>query len=88
MKSNTDEIVIKTFKSTGYGLLSNKRGRIVADEYTGIINLGTIQKPIYFLEKTVAKSNLYITLYLNEKGEVIREQILDAENYEKIICQE
>jgi len=88
VKNNADEIVIKTFKSTGYGLLSNKIGRIVAEEYTGIVNLGTIQKPTYFLEKTVAKSNLYITLYLNEKGEVIREQVLDAENYEKIICQE
>lgn len=88
VRNDGKETVIKTFKSTGYGLLSNKIGRIVADEYTGIINLGTYTKPVYFLEKTVAKSNLYISLYLNGKGNVIREQVLDAENYEKIICQE
>ncbi len=87
IRNDEEEIIIRTFKSTGFGLLSNQKGRIIADEYTGILNLGTPENPLYFLEKTVSKSNYYIILYVDKNGNVIKEQMLSLEDYEKISCQ-
>lgn len=84
---NTEaETVIKTYRSTGYGLLSSRRGRLLPEEYTEIINLGTEAEPFYFVEKSVARSGLAIVLYVNPAGKVVREMVLKTEQFTRLVC--
>ena len=86
LKQDTNETIIVTYRSSGYGVLSSKHGRIIPEEYSSIENLGTKDRPLYFVERDVAQAGLYILLYIDEKGSVIKKQVLKEEDYYKIAC--
>jgi len=88
IKQDEDEIIILTYRSSGYGVLSNKHGRIIPEEYSSIINMGTANNPLYFVERDVAQAGLYILLYIDARGEVVKKQVLKEEDYFKIACQD
>ncbi|MEN7546471.1 WG repeat-containing protein [Rapidithrix thailandica] len=86
LRNDAHEVVILTYRSTGYGVLSNRYGRIIQEEYSDILNLGTPEEPVYFVEKSVSQAGLFIVLYINQEGKIIKEQVLKEEDYEKIVC--
>ncbi len=88
LKTAPDEIMFITYNPTGFGLLSNKKGRLMTDEYSQIINLGTYEEPFYFAERYMSQANLYIILYFDKNGKVVRKQSLTEEEYAKIGCAE
>ncbi|WP_157638198.1 WG repeat-containing protein [Flexithrix dorotheae] len=86
LRQDEEETIITTFRASGYGLLSNKRGRLIPEEYSQIVNLGDMETPLYFVEKDVSQAGLYILLYIDKNGEVIKKQVLQEKDYEKIAC--
>ncbi|UZR95988.1 WG repeat-containing protein [Chondrinema litorale] len=83
---NSDEIIIITYRSSGFGVLSSKYGRIIPEEYSAIVNMGSDERPFYFVERDVAQAGLYIVLYIDEKGKVNKKQVLKEQDYFKIAC--
>ncbi|MDW7690735.1 WG repeat-containing protein [Flammeovirgaceae bacterium SG7u.111] len=84
---NTPEnVVIVTYRSSGYGLLSNHKGRLIQEEYTEIINLGDETTPFYLVEREISQAGKYVMLYINEEGEVVKDQLLEEPDYVKIAC--
>ncbi|MGI9545569.1 MAG: tetratricopeptide repeat protein [Cyclobacteriaceae bacterium] len=86
IKSNGQEKVIIFKKETGYGVRSNVHGEIIAPEYDDIINLGSADKPVYFTEKRIPEADYYVILYYNQSGEIVRKQVFEEKDYDKILC--
>lgn len=86
VKDTEEEKTIITYRSTGYGVLSNKRGRIIVEEFSDIINLGDTKNPLYFVERSISQVGLYVILYFDGDGKLIKENILREKAYQRIIC--
>ena len=86
IKNTDQEKVIIFKKDTGYGVRSSVRGQIIAPEYDDIINLGSAEDPVYFTEKRISEANYYVILYYNQSGEIIRKQVFEEKDYDKILC--
>ena len=86
IKKTDQEKVIIFKKDTGYGVRSNLRGEIIAPEYDDIINLGSADRPVYFTEKRISEANYFVILYYNQGGEIIRKQVFEEKDYDKILC--
>jgi len=80
------EKTITTYRSSGYGLLSNQKGRLLPEAYSQIYNIGSPQKPFYWVESHVQRTEIYVVLFVNEHGEIVRKDILTPEEYEKLAC--
>lgn len=80
------EKVLKIYKNNAYGIISNLRGEIISPAYDEIILLGNEADHIFFTEKYVAEAELYIILYFDASGKMLKRQALTAEQYDKIYC--
>ncbi|MCS7004601.1 MAG: WG repeat-containing protein [Cytophagales bacterium] len=83
---NENEKVILTYRSSGYGLLSNQKNRILPEAYSQIYNIGSLKRPFYVAESHIQKAELYVVLFVNEAGEVVKKDVLKAEDYELFAC--
>lgn len=88
LRNDDQEISIITYRSSGYGLLSNRYGRVIPEEYTQIVNLGTEQAPLYLAERAITQAGTYVLLHISANGKVIREQILKEDGYNKVACKD
>lgn len=69
-----------------YGVLSNTRGQIIAPTFHDILNLGTPETPLYFTEKRVEEAGIYVVIYYDKNGKLIRRQAYEEEEYDRIYC--
>jgi hypothetical protein len=54
--------------------------------FTDIINLGSKDDPLYFTEKHVEEASIFVVIYYDRNGKLIRRQAYEPEEYEKIYC--
>jgi hypothetical protein len=71
-----------------YGVISNRRGLIIPATFTDIVNLGDAETPMYFTEKHVEEADIYVVIYYDNHGKSIRKQAFEADEYERIFCEE
>ncbi len=83
-----DEKVVVVHRENFYGILSNKRGEIIPASYTDIINLGTADEPLYFAEKHIEEAGIYVIIYFDQNGKILRKQAFEEDEYGKIYCDE
>ncbi len=83
---NNDEVAIKTFNASGYGLISSRFGRIIPEEYNEILNISNTNIPIYLVQKTDRLTHSHLILYVSNKGKVIYKQFLSDEEFQKFSC--
>jgi len=69
-----------------FGIVSNRQGTILPFTFTGIKNLGSADNPFYFTEKHVEEASVFIVIYYDKKGTLIRKEIYDEKDYDKIYC--
>jgi hypothetical protein len=83
------EQLLRIYTHSGYGLLSSRRGEVLAPTYDGIIRFGdpAADDYLYLTEKYVPEADLYVMIYLNAAGELVRRQALTAEQYDRLYCQ-
>jgi len=85
LKDDGEKLIIYN-KNNLYGAASNVHGIIINHTFNDIINVGSGEQPIYFAEKYIPEAEFYIVIYYSEAGEILRKQVFDDEEYEKIYC--
>lgn len=69
-----------------FGVLSNKRGFILQPTFSDIVNLGSATQPLYFTEKHVEEASISVVIYYDAEGRILRRQVFEADEYERIHC--
>ena len=81
-----DEKIIIYHKDNHYGVLSNREGILINHTFNDIVNLGSEDNPVYFAEKFIPEAEFYIVIYYDKSGNILRKQVFDEAEYEKIYC--
>ncbi|HRG08284.1 MAG TPA: WG repeat-containing protein, partial [Cyclobacteriaceae bacterium] len=84
-KSNTEN-VMRIQREIFFGVISSAKGMIIPPTFHEVINLGTGDQPFYFTEKQVEEAGIYVVIYYNAEGKLVRRQALEEEEYEKLVC--
>jgi hypothetical protein len=87
IKDHDDEKIVRVQQDNYFGIVSNKNGVIISPTFTEIINVGSDEKPFYFTEKHVEEADIYVVIYYNSKGKLVRKQVYEEDEYEKIYCE-
>lgn len=69
-----------------FGVIHNKRGTIIPINFSDIINVGSSDTPMYFTEKHVEEASLFVVIYYDAKGNMLRKEVYEQDDYEKIYC--
>ncbi len=88
IKETAEETVLSILGRDGFGIMSNKRGEILPSLYNDIVNLGTVDDPVYFAEQHLPRAEFYVVTYSDRYGKVIRSQAFRSAEYDKIYCEE
>lgn len=87
IKDFADEKIAIVQKGDGFGVLSNRGKVIVPLTFTSVLNLGSTESPLYFTEKHIPEASLFVVIYYDASGTMIRKEIYDdAIDYDKIYC--
>ncbi|MEQ8363268.1 MAG: WG repeat-containing protein [Cyclobacteriaceae bacterium] len=86
IKDTHDEKIAIIHKENEYGVLSNTRGLIIPPTFSDVLNLGTAEKPFYFTEKNVEEAGIFVVIYYDDSGKMIRRQIYESDEYDRIYC--
>ncbi|MEI9921019.1 MAG: WG repeat-containing protein [Bacteroidota bacterium] len=87
IKDHDDEKIVRVQQDNYFGVVSNKKGIVVTPTFTEVINIGSEDKPFYFTEKRVEEAGIYVVIYYNSRGKLVRKQVYEEEEYEKIYCE-
>ncbi|HEX5170694.1 MAG TPA: WG repeat-containing protein, partial [Cyclobacteriaceae bacterium] len=80
------EKVIIAQQGDAFGVMSNVSGIVLPLSYTDIINIGSQEDPLYFTEKNVQEANIFVVIYYDKHGKLIRRQAFEPDEYEMIYC--
>jgi hypothetical protein len=69
-----------------YGVLSTLNGVVIPLTFTDIVNVGSPEEPLYFTEKHVEEASIYVVIYYDKEGKLLRRYVYDPDEYEKIYC--
>ena len=86
IKNTEEEKIAHIHRENYYGIVSNRKGVVVPASFTGIINLGTSEQPFYFTEKEVEEAGIFVVVYFDKQGKLVRKQAYEEEEYERILC--
>lgn len=87
IKDNGGEKIVRVQQDNYFGIVSNKKGLLISPTFTEILNIGSDEKPFYFTEKRVEEAGIYVVIYYNSQGKLVRKQVYEEEEYEKIYCE-
>ena len=74
-------------KENLFGVISNRRGMVIPLTFSDIVNLGSADEPLYFTEKHIREASLFVVIYYDRHGEMLRKEIYeDAAEYDKLYC--
>ncbi|MDH5474066.1 MAG: WG repeat-containing protein [Cyclobacteriaceae bacterium] len=86
LSNTSDEIIMKLLIDNNYGVYSNTRGIIVPSSFSDIIDIGSNETPLYLAERNIEEANFYVTIYYNNRGEIIYKQAYEGFDYQKVYC--
>jgi hypothetical protein len=88
IKNSDEEKIVRIQRENYYGIISNKKGMIISPSFTEIINLGDDHQPFYFTEKYIEEAGIYIVVYFDQTGKLVRRQAYEEEEYDRILCED
>jgi hypothetical protein len=68
------------------GVISNRKGIVIPITFSDIVNVGSAEIPVYFTEKHVQEASIFVVIYYDHKGTLLRKEVFEQEDYEKIYC--
>ena len=72
-----------------FGVVSSTRGRVIPFSFSDLVNVGSAEEPLYFTEKHVAEASVFVVIYYDRSGKMLRREVYEEpEDYEKIYCQQ
>ncbi len=86
LKKDADETVLLIQRKSQVGVLSSRHGIVVGATFNDIINVGSVDSPLYFAEKYIQEAEFYIVIYYDARGKVLKKQVFTAEEYDNIYC--
>lgn len=86
INSAADDQLMIVRQEGSYGVLHNKRGVLIPISFSDIVNLGSKSKPFYFTEKHVEEASIFVVIYYNYAGKMIRKEVYEPAVYEEIYC--
>ena len=75
------------YQDTNHGVIHSQKGIIIPISFTDIVNVGSNEKPMYFTEKHVEEADIFVVIYYNYRGDMLRKEVYDQEDYENIFCE-
>jgi hypothetical protein len=81
----TEKLAI-VHQGVNYGVMHNQRGIILPFSFTDVVNVGSADTPLFFTEKKVEEAPVFIVIYYNDQGKVLRTEVYDPDDYDKIYC--
>lgn len=86
VKDTKEESVAIVRSDSGYGVLSSICGIVIPLSFTDIVNVGSATVPLYFTEKYVKEADIFVVIYYDAQGELLRRQAIDTNEYDRIYC--
>jgi hypothetical protein len=69
-----------------YGVINSRSGIVIPLTFTDIVNVGSLEHPTYFTEKHVQEADLFVVIYYDEQGKMLRREVYEQDDYEKLYC--
>jgi hypothetical protein len=69
-----------------YGVIDSQVGTIIPITFSDLINVGSPDKPLYFTEKHVEEASLFVVIYYDAAGKMIRREVYENDDYDRIYC--
>jgi len=86
---NTPEEKIALVKQDNFlGVVSSKKGVVIPQSFSEIINLGNEDEPFYFTAKEVEEAGVVVVIYYDKDGKFLRKQVYEEEDYQHIVCED
>lgn len=73
-------------KENQLGVISNTRGQVLPVNFSDIVNVGSDEIPVYFTEKHVEEASIFVVIYYDSAGTMLRKEVYEQEDYERIYC--
>ena len=87
VKNSVEEKIAIIQRNSDYGVISNRRKIVIPVTFSDIVNLGSPDEPLYFTEKHIEEASLFIVIYYDRDGNMLRKEIYDdATDYDEIYC--
>jgi tetratricopeptide (TPR) repeat protein len=86
IKDTPEEKLIIISNEGNYGVVSNKKGIVIPIKFSDIVNVGSRDKPMYFTEKHVQEASIFVVIYYDSTGKMLRKEVYEQDDYERIYC--
>jgi hypothetical protein len=86
IRSSPHDRLIILKQGEDVGVLSNRNGFIIPLKFSDIVNVGSSESPVYFTEKHVQEASIFVVIYYDSKGKLIRKEVYEQDDYERIYC--
>lgn len=86
IRQSAEESLAIVSTAEGNGVYSSTMGELVAPTYDDILNLGTVNEPLFYAEKQVEEAGLYVVVYINSRGEAIFKKAYPEEEWLRLLC--
>jgi hypothetical protein len=87
-RDDDTERVVMGFFEGHFGIYSSIRGEVLPPTFDDIINIGSIETPVYFTETYVEQADLHVVVYYDAQGRKVRRQAFDPEMFAEILCED
>jgi hypothetical protein len=81
-----EERIVRIQQDNHFGVISNVHGVVIPATFSEVINVGSAEKPLYFTDKRVEEAEIDVVIYYDHRGKLIRKQVYESNEYEKIYC--
>ncbi len=88
VRNTPDEKIVIVHRENYFGVLSSRTGLFIPATFSEILNLGTSEVPFYFTEKYVEEAGIFVVIYYDQHGKLVRRQAFEEDEYEHIFCED
>lgn len=89
VKNSPQEKIAIIQKGMNYGVINSRGEILVPISFSDIVNVGSADEPLYFTEKHIEEASLFIIIYYDHSGRMLRKEIYDdPADYDRIYCSE
>ena len=88
IKNTGEEKIARFHRENYYGIISNRKGLIIPASFNEIFNLGTVDQPFYFTQKQVEEAGIFVVVYFDRNGKLVRKHAYEEDDYERILCED
>jgi hypothetical protein len=81
-----DKKLVIVQQGGNYGVLDSRKGTILPISFNDLKNVGSTDEPMYFTEKYVEEASIFVVIYYDDEGRMLRKEVYEHDEYEKIYC--